>query len=679
MENLKLSERLYRTTIDAIEDWLHVVDPDLTILIVNAAYQKMVQALQLEPEVIGRNLFEAFPFLLPSVQDEYRWVFEHGQTLVSEECSTIHDRVFFTETRTIPVFEGGRVVRVATIIRDITERIRMEDELKAYRDHLEELVQARTADLRAINEQLHEEINQRKQMEQTLNEERNLLHTLIDNLPDQIHIKDRAHRFVIVNQAVARYFGVASPRDVIGKTDFDFHSPELARRYYADERRLLESGQALINWEEPGENRVTGERVWYLVNKIPLRDSQGHVTGLVGIGRDVTERKRAEAELRRHHDQLEEVVKARTTELVEANERLQAEIHERTRTEQELQNAKQQAEAANRAKSEFLANVSHELRTPLNVILGYAQTLSNEAQIPPSWQDRLSTIYRSSQHLLTLINDLLDFSQIEAGQMRLCRTEFELPSFLHDVVEIVQFQAEQKGLTARYEFASGLPVMVYGDERRLRQILLNLLSNAVKFTNRGAVSFRVDQLEKDEAPEHAEKSACSTLRFEVQDTGIGIAADQLQHIFRPFHRLKQSQRQAGGTGLGLTISQQLLALEESQLHVKSEVGQGSIFWFDLVLPATTGKKMQHTTPHIHIEAQPEPPTVPQVPTPAELRELLELAVSGDVKQFLRQLETLEYATNNDLLPFIQKVRNLATTFKMEALCEFLRECLDEVP
>ena len=247
-------------------------------------------------------------------------------------------------------------------------------------------------------------------------------------------------------------------------------------------------------------------------------------------------------------------------------------LSERKQAEAERE-ARQAAEAANRAKSEFLANMSHELRTPLNAILGYAQILL--ARTPDEKQiGALNVIRQSGDHLLTLINDILDLAKIEAGKLELHRITIPFAAFLHEIVEMVSIRAEQKGLDFICDISSDLPQGIEADEQRLRQVLLNLLSNAVKFTDHGQVVLRVRHFPP------------SRLRFEVQDTGIGINQEQLETIFQPFEQVGEMRRRRGGTGLGLAISRQFVHLMGGEIRVDSRIGQGSTFWFELDVPAT---------------------------------------------------------------------------------------------
>jgi PAS domain S-box-containing protein len=460
-----------------------------------------------------------------------------------------------------------------------------DEQLQQHREHLEDEVAARTAELRALNAQLT--VAQEK-----VAEERNLLRTLIDNLPDNVFVKDTGSRLIIDNIAHRRLLGATSQEEVLGKTDFDFFAPELAAQYRADEQAVIQSGQPLVNHEEPTVDPA-GERHWLLTSKVPLRDSRGKIAGIVGINRDITERKRAEEELKRYAQDLEvarEAQEKNATQLARAFEQLAVE--------------KQRAEEASRAKSEFLANMSHEIRTPINGILGMTE-LALDTDLTPEQRDYLSMVRSSADSLLTVINDILDFSKIEAGKLELDLVEFSLRDCLGETIRMFALCAHQKGLELTFRAHPEVADHLVGDPTRLRQILSNLLGNAIKFTERGEVILSVEAA--------AASNDALALHFVVTDTGIGIPAEKRRVIFEAFAQADSSTtRKYGGSGLGLTISCRLVEMMGGRLWVESEVGKGSAF---------------HFTTKFRVAKVPAPKTIPA--QPSQLRNMPVLAVDDN--------------------------------------------------
>ncbi len=366
------------------------------------------------------------------------------------------------------------------------------------------------------------EVAERKQVEETVF----LLTNAMETVQIGVTITNIDGKIIYTNKAEAEMHGYAI-EELMGSEPRNLAPRSIRKNIGLDEVEP--------SWMRESINQRKDSSIFpvLLISSV-VRNWQGEVSGIITICEDITERKL---------------------------------------TEENLLQAKEDAEVANRAKSEFLSNMSHELRTPLNGVLGYAQILKRDKTLSPTQLAGIDIIERSGNHLLNLINGILDLSKIEARKMELYPTNFNFPEFLKGIAAMIRIRAQDKGIIFKCE-VDGAPAGVSADEKKLAQILLNLLSNAVKFTDRGSVTFKVSPFE-------------SKIRILVADTGVGIAENHIDDIFSPFKQVGDHTRMVEGTGLGLTISNRLVKLMGSELRVKSTLGEGTTFWFDLELPEVT--------------------------------------------------------------------------------------------
>jgi PAS domain S-box-containing protein len=381
---------------------------------------------------------------------------------------------------------------------------------------------------------------QRRQTEAAALHAQRRYQSIFENAVEGLYVTTPEGRFLSANPALARILGYATPADLLTAVN-DIKG----QLYVVPSRRddffaLIQRCDELVDFESEIYRR-DGTTCWISESVRVVRHADGTIDHFEGVATDITHKREAARALRE---------------------------------------AKEAADAASRAKSYFLASVSHELRTPLNGILGYTQILRRDLSLTSKQRDGVQVIHESADHLLALINDVLDLSKIEAGRIELHPTDFELPEFARAVERIFTPRAKEKSILFETAIAMDLPLWVRGDEQRLRQVVFNLLSNAVKFTKAGGVVFSVQRVQVAEGGQ--------AIRFSVSDTGVGIAPDDIAKLFEPFAQVgNKATAAACGTGLGLAISRSLVERMGGKLNVESKLGWGSRFWFDVALPTVS--------------------------------------------------------------------------------------------
>lgn len=592
---------LFSTLLNKIPDSIYFKDVDSKFIRISAAQADKMGAASVQ-EIIGKSDADFFaPQHADAARRDEQTILRGGDPVLGRIEREIYPdgRLTWCHTTKLPLTDDdGAIIGTFGISRDVTDQIAAEHRLA---------------------------------------EERDLLKTIINNIPDLIYIKDRAGRFVIANDAVARLYGVNDASVLIGQTDYDYVAAETACEIVADDQTVMRGGEPMIDKEEM-HRRQDSDALYFSTTRVPIRSHDGRVTGVVGISRNITERRRAAVA---------------------------------------MMSAKEAADKANRAKSDFLANMSHEIRTPMNAIIGMTELL-RETPLNESQQEFLAMVADSADSLLAVINDVLDFSKIEAGRLDIDHTTFDVRKSLGDTIKMLGVRAHAAGIELAFRIAPEVPRYAIGDAGRLRQVLINLVGNAIKFTPEGEVVVEItvgektDRNRQNAAENNADKilppdanlpananlppdangrpiantdfetverfgvqgigrsgnfSGANgrndshdqnqagpndasfsnsdvglvhqpdhwVLQVEVRDTGIGIDDDAMGTIFEEFRQADSSTtRRFGGTGLGLAIASRLVTLMGGRINVKSTPNVGSQFTFT----AQLGHSDQSVPEHI---------------------------------------------------------------------------------
>ncbi len=518
---LRESEERFRTLASSIDDAIIITDWDQKIIFWNKGAER--QFGYGEAEVLGQppRMLVPEPFLGPHLaatgQFRQRRA-AHTTGLAFEAAGLRKDGAQFPVDVSMCTWGDDKELYTGTIIRDITERKRAEAELIQHRDHLEELVSERTARL------AESEASLRKYSEEIID--------LYHNAPCGYHSIDGNGVIVRMNNTELGWLGYTSDEVIGVKTLKDLLAPESAARFEKAFPEFMKRG-SLQNMETVMV-RKDGSLLPVLINATALYDENGAF------------------------------VMSRET-LLDNTERIQA--------ENALRESKEAAESANRAKSTFLANMSHEIRTPMNAILGFAQLMMREPGLSAAQEKHLGMIHRSGEHLLELINEILEMSKIEANRVALDLTTFDLPTMIHELEMMFKLRTEDKGLCFTIDLSPDLPRYVVTDANKLRQIFINLLGNAVKFTRQGGIRWRVRTATRETGGLYLES--------EVEDSGPGIALEEIDLLFQAFGQTSTGIRQGGGTGLGLAISSRYARMLGGSLSVTSRLQRGTTFRLEI--------------------------------------------------------------------------------------------------
>jgi PAS domain S-box-containing protein len=430
---------------------------------------------------------------------------------------------------------------------------------------------------------------QKRYAEESLRVEQHLLRILIDSMPDLINIKDMECRRIVANLADVKFAGYNSEDEIKGKTDLEIYPGEYGKQSHASDLAVLQSGKAHLNYEEEIMD-TGGIQHWFNMGKIPFIDPNNNITGLICIAHDITERKKMESALLESEHNLKKQnleYESLNKQYILLNEDISNNLERIKRMNDELTRSKNKAEESDRLKSAFLANMSHEIRTPLNAILGFSSFLKNKELSKNRTDEFVDIIEASGKQLLTTISDILEISQIVAGQITLTHENVNITKLLNEL--FIQFikEASLKNLELILNINnSAEEIHTQTDASRIRQILSNLLNNAIKFTHEGKIEF-------------AARIANEQVIFYVKDTGIGIDQEFQQTIFEAFRQVENTMsRNYGGNGLGLSISKALVEKLGGKMSISSIPKKGSTFTF--TIPYNPEKKdlSKHKQPNM---------------------------------------------------------------------------------
>jgi PAS domain S-box-containing protein len=553
-QELQDSEALYRSLVDYSPDMIAVHSPEGRTLFINPAGVKLMGAQSAE-EILSQPIMDMVP---PDSREEAQRGMEN--TLAGEPTPLLQQKMhrldgtsFEAEFRAIPISYAGQPA-IQFVMRDITERKRAEEQIhqllaqiEHQNDELEGRVARRTDELKALNQRLQDELTERQQLLLSLGDSEARFRLLFDASPDSIvlidpHDSETIWPIVDCNELACTMNGYTR-EELIGQSIDIFNLKKGTREDFDVVLENLRS-QVVVRGREASHRHKDGHifPIEYSTSLIKV----GSRELVLGIDRDITERKQVE---------------------------------------QALNQTKEMAEGANRAKSEFLSRMSHELRTPMNAILGFAQllTMSLKDPLTPIQKERVKQIVKGGQHLLDLINEILDISRIEAGRLQISPEPVSIRESIQEVLDLTSPLAANRHIQLQTSLEMEGNPFVMADRQRLKQVLLNLLSNAVKYNRHGgfvAVTYEATQ--------------SNGWRISVTDTGQGISPENLQHLFIPFERLSADQSNVEGTGLGLALAKRLVELMKGQIGVESVVGQGSTFWIELPSAESQLERLQRT-------------------------------------------------------------------------------------
>ena len=565
--NILENERnLLRTLIDNIPDSIYIKDTNSRFVVANKSLRNKLSVQNLE-EIEGKTDYDFYTKQQANKFHEVeKQVIESQKPVINMlEVKDLKDgNKKYRNITKVPYFDDdGRLLGIVGITKDITE-------LKNYQDKLEHQAE----DLKEINHLLEERseeiLKQSEWLEEQnriVEEERSLLRTLIDNMPDYIYIKDAESRFITVNKKLLSTMPFNNLDDIIGKTDFELSpSKEAAREYYNDELNIIKSGKPLINKEEIGFDEKGRQKV-VSTTKVPFKDVDGKILGIVGIGRDITKQKNTEKKLIDQAESLNEV----NVLLEERQEKIQLQAEELNKQADALKGTNSQLEELNATKNKFFSIIAHDLKNPFQAIFGFSELLMRNFEDFDEDQriELLGMIKSSSEGAYNLLENLLQWARTQTERISYSPTEINIHDIIKQNIELSQPSADKKNIKIKSK--ADCNSKVWADFNMINLIIRNLTSNAIKFTNNdGTITIG------------CEKKSLEECVISITDTGIGISKENIKKLFRIDEYFSTSGTAGeNGTGLGLIICKEFIEKNKGTLQVESEYGKGTTFSFTL--------------------------------------------------------------------------------------------------
>ncbi|MBN1181980.1 MAG: PAS domain-containing protein [Bacteroidales bacterium] len=564
--NAILERNQLRTLIDAMPDFIYIKDKDSKFLLANKNTAQMC-GFSSPDELIGKTDKDIYSSdMANGFYSDEQEIIKTGKPLINHEepVKDSNGNDLWLSTTKVPLLdENGKIVGIIGVGRDITALKKTEESLKFQTSELSEI--------NTLLEERQEEILRQSEELKTNSEkllaERNQIRTLIDNLPDSIYFKDAEARFIIANNTVIKVTKAGTLENLIGKNDFEFYPKKLAEKFYYDDLSVIKSGKPIIR-EEVGYDR-DGNEVIKLTTKVPLIDQNGVVTGLVGIGRDITKLKLTEQRLIEQTEHLQEInvlLEERQEEIFQQSEELKTQA-------ENLKEANEELEKLNATKDKFFSIIAHDLKNPFHAITGFSDLLirkfreMNDSKI----EELINLVYITSESAYSLLENLLQWARTQTNEIKYVPETINVFQIVNENIGLLTASAKKKNISLTSELEEN--TKAYADKQMVYAVIRNLINNALKFTKSGGKVMVTS------------KNTEKYVEISVSDTGLGIREEDIDKLFRidKFHSTTGTSGETG-TGLGLIICSEFIKKNGGKMNVTSELGKGSTFTFTLPLP-----------------------------------------------------------------------------------------------